>query len=328
MDRHLKRNPISLKTYKPREEYDQIIPFPNKFILFEWEHWLTFSLSNKWRYTNKLRLLQIINKDASIKDVVKSNHFVYKSDKVKVDSKQVSFSGEILINSVHNYLKDNFSINEENYEKYRDFQLVEYDKTIKKLNEKRRTTQHQINQIRSLRDNFVRSYISNWSLEKNELQDKVYNQEVTRYNEQISYLEDEIKKLWNTQRNTILEFDGFVQYLSKLATAYDKWSYVRKRKIVTLLFSNIIVTKDKQLIFKAKPWLEDLFIQTHQTEAYYIEHYPLFNPTKYHENIELIMSYTTQLLSIYGWMEYNQKDPIHHKQSLFPLPTATQTIYK
>ncbi|MET3536766.1 hypothetical protein ABID34_001820 [Chryseobacterium limigenitum] len=35
LDRHLKANPVSLRAYKTTEEYDEIKPFPNKFILYE-----------------------------------------------------------------------------------------------------------------------------------------------------------------------------------------------------------------------------------------------------------------------------------------------------
>jgi len=194
------------------------------------------------------------------------HQFCYKNDKVIVDGKQVSFDGATLINSIYNYLNSCFSINEKNYEKYREFQLIEYDKIIKQLNERRRNLQHDINKITNLRDSFVRNYISRSTLWTDETQEKVYTQEVEKYNEQIWYLEDQLNKLWITHRNTNLEFDGFIKYLSKLAKAYDKWSYVRKRKITTLLFSNIIVTKEKQLIFKAKPWLEDLFIKSHHAD--------------------------------------------------------------
>lgn len=40
---------------------------------------------------------------------------------------------------------------------------------------------------------------------------------------------------------------------------YDNAPYVRKRKITSLLFSNIIITPEKQVIFKAKPTLERVF---------------------------------------------------------------------
>jgi len=47
LDRHHKRNPISLKTYKPKDEYDEVMPFPNKFILSEDGQGLTFNMPNK-----------------------------------------------------------------------------------------------------------------------------------------------------------------------------------------------------------------------------------------------------------------------------------------
>ncbi|GEM_PF-3311071 len=40
---------------------------------------------------------------------------------------------------------------------------------------------------------------------------------------------------------------------------YDNAPYVRKRKITSLLFSNMIITPEKQVVFKAKSSLDRVF---------------------------------------------------------------------
>ena len=264
LDRHHKRNPISLKTYKPKDEYDEVMPFPNKFILSEDGQGLTFNMPNKWRFLKKLQELQAKKSNATLKDAVEPHQFSYKNEKVKIDGKQLSIDGETLIKTVYNYLKQNFHIDEEKYTQYRDYQLTQYDRIVKQSKEKIRTLQTQLNNLSSLRDTFIRDCMANSSLTKDEHQERIYQQEIKRYDEKIEYLELEIKKLWINQRNTILELDWFLQCLWKLAKVYDKASYVRKRKITSLLFSNIIITHKKQVVFTPKPSLEGLFILNNQ----------------------------------------------------------------
>lgn len=39
---------------------------------------------------------------------------------------------------------------------------------------------------------------------------------------------------------------------------YDAANYVRKRKITSLVLSNITITPEKLVVFSTKPWLEGM----------------------------------------------------------------------
>ena len=138
-----------------------------------------------------------------------------------------------------------------NFEQYREFQIKEYNRTMKKNNEKRRKLQLQINHTSSLMENYARNF--NRQHNPDELQKKVYQTDISRYQDQIDYLQQELGKLSVDHRNAIIELDAFIQGIGEMHKTYDDSPYVRKRKIARLLFSNIIITPEKLVLFKANP---------------------------------------------------------------------------
>lgn len=137
----------------------------------------------------------------------------------------------------------------ENFDDYREFQLKQYDSTMKKNNERRRKLQLQINHTSSLMENYARNF--NKQNNPDELQKKVYRTDIQKYQDQIDYMQQELGKLVGDHRNAILELDAFIFGINEMYENYDEASYVRKRKITSMLFSNIIITPEKQVLFKA-----------------------------------------------------------------------------
>lgn len=137
----------------------------------------------------------------------------------------------------------------ENFDEYREFQLNQYDNTMKKNNERRRKLQLQINHTSSIMENYARNF--NKQNSPDELQKKVYHTDIQKYQDQIDYLQQELGKLVTDHRNAILELDAFIFGINEMYKNYDTASYVRKRKITSMLFSNIIITPEKQVLFKA-----------------------------------------------------------------------------
>lgn len=122
---------------------------------------------------------------------------------------------------------------------------------MKKVNEKRRELQLQSNHINSLMERSARNF--NKMNNTDELQKKVYRQDIQRFQGQIDYLQQELSKISQNHRNAIFELDAFVMGINNMSQMYDESSYVRQRKITTLLFSNIIIMNENQVVFKAKP---------------------------------------------------------------------------
>ncbi len=94
------------------------------------------------------------------------------------------------------------------FEEYREFQLNQYDSTMKKNNEKRRKFQLQINHVSSIMENYARNF--NKQNKPDELQKKVYHTDIQKYQDQIDYLQQELGKLAENHRNAILELEAFI----------------------------------------------------------------------------------------------------------------------
>lgn len=75
----------------------------------------------------------------------------------------------------------------------------------------------------------------------------------------IERIEKELMAVTESERNTMIEVQVFLDVLRKAASTYKKASYVRKRSIIDLFVSNISVDKQKMLTLAVKPDLEHLF---------------------------------------------------------------------
>jgi len=91
LDRHLLVNPVSLRSYKTIDEYDEIKLFPNQFIQYNGTHGFVFELPNPKRHRKALEKLKVNNPNATLKDVVKPHQINYKLTGIKIDHKQLSF---------------------------------------------------------------------------------------------------------------------------------------------------------------------------------------------------------------------------------------------
>jgi hypothetical protein len=61
------------------------------------------------------------------------------------------------------------------------------------------------------------------------------------------------------ERNNIFEFEAFIGLMKDAGKLYANCSYVQKRKIASIVCSNIILTKEKKLNLAVKPLLSNLF---------------------------------------------------------------------
>ena len=88
---------------------------------------------------------------------------------------------------------------------------------------------------------------------------EIYQKEVDSYNWKIQFLRKEIEALDEWERNQILELEIFINVLNNAKEYYKKWNYVQKGKIVSILFSNILLNNKKRLQLQVKHGFETLF---------------------------------------------------------------------
>ena len=95
--------------------------------------------------------------------------------------------------------------------------------------------------------------------DRSPIEQEVYDKEIQKYQEILENIHKDLQAISEIERNTRLEAEAFFTLLKEAPKLYKNAKYVRKRKICNLLFSNIIVTKQKGLLLAPKVWLEELF---------------------------------------------------------------------
>lgn len=246
--------------WKPREvktedEQYNLRPFENWFIITEeWQpYW--FNLPNRGRFESKLNQLKKTNPKVWLWDVIQLNQMNYKTSWWW--GKEICYiQADEIDNAVYEFLSTKMRLTPELYEKYIDYQRDIYDIKTKQNNEERQKLNLSYNNINSKLNEFVRK---NMHKDKNPIEQDIYNKEIQKHQEILDTIKNDLQDICEIERNTRLEAEAFFTLLKEAPSLYKNAKYVRKRKICNLLFSNIIVTKQKGLLLAPKVWLEELF---------------------------------------------------------------------
>ena len=121
-----------------------------------------------------------------------------------------------------------------------------------------RKLQLKYNSLRSRK----RTYIKDNMHVTNEWKDeqKIYRETKKDYDKMLLNIKNQITSLEDKERNEIFEIEIVVQLFSDLVTFYENADFVRRRNITSLLFSNILINKKKQVLITPKVGMEDLFL--------------------------------------------------------------------
>ena len=98
-------------------------------------------------------------------------------------------------------------------------------------------------------------------IEKNEIEKKVYDDEVKRLSGIMDALKQQRDNVEIAERNSMAELDLFVRALQNMHSCFKDASYVQKAQIFDLFFLNITVGKDLCLSIAVKPEFANLLIQ-------------------------------------------------------------------
>ena len=238
---------------KENKKYDEITPFWNN-VVTEDDFKLSFYLPNPSRFDKKLNRLQSEWKKVTLKDVVTPEQIRYKCWNKNSNHYKLEIQFSKLEKAIINMLKK-LNITDEMYQEYVKFATNWMDKLYKKSTEERNRITLAINKLKWEKNNLIKK---NMRIERDEDEQKIYENTKKELDKNIELLKDEIWDLDTWERNKILEFEIFLDILQKADQYYKKADYVQKRKISKILFSNILVGP-KKIIIKPVSWLEVLF---------------------------------------------------------------------
>lgn len=96
-------------------------------------------------------------------------------------------------------------------------------------------------------------------INKDEDEARIYEETKEDFDRKIKSLRKQVEEMDDTERNEIVELEVFIDILNNAKNYYKKASYVQKRKIAKILFSNIKINTKKELVIQIKPELQTLF---------------------------------------------------------------------
>lgn len=252
--RYIKRtNYNSKKLWK--ENDDEIKPLPNWMVKKD-DNILTCYIPNRsTRHMKKLNELKKENPEATLSDVVKPNQILFKCWNKKSKDYGFEISFEKIDCAIHEKLKT-LKVNEVQYEKYFSYMKNNFKQQQKENLEDRKRLSLQLNSITWRRNNFIEKNLWNTRTESEEI---VYKNTIKKLDDDISFFETEMQNIKIDENNNIKIFEDFVYALKNVHKYYENATYVQKRELCKIIFLNIMVTSQNQVIIKAKHWLDSIF---------------------------------------------------------------------
>ena len=91
------------------------------------------------------------------------------------------------------------------------------------------------------------------TLRRSPEEEEIYQNQLKIYERQIVSIKKEMDLIEKNEEDELEAFTAVIEILKNAGTYYATRQYVRKRKIIELFFSNIIVDNKKRLSFVPRP---------------------------------------------------------------------------
>lgn len=235
--------------------YDEICPFENGFIQTEDQHGLTFTLPNKKRFFDKLDKLNEAWKKMSLKDVVKPSQIFYRCGNRNSKYYNIQVQADEVDSAIEKVLKK-FRVWDKEFQQYLEYSQIQLKEIEVKNQEKISNKNLEINHLKSDQTKYINKHMG---IKKDSDEQRIYEAKKADFENKIRILKWEIDEIDESDRNETIELEAFMNILSNADSYYKNATYVQKRRITKILFSNIALDHKKRLHIAVKPWLEQLF---------------------------------------------------------------------
>ena len=96
-------------------------------------------------------------------------------------------------------------------------------------------------------------------IQKDAKEEEIYNNKKQQYSDKIERLEQEASQLRQSEKETIVKYEVFLDTLQRASEYYKRANYVQKAKICEIFFLNMVLDKEKQLHVTPRPAFQALF---------------------------------------------------------------------
>lgn len=235
--------------------YDEICPFENGFIQTEDEHGLTFTLPNKKRFFDKLDKANQSGKNLCLRDVVSPSQIFYRCGNKNSKYYNIQVQADEVDSAIGKVLKG-FRVWDKEFQQYLEYSRIQLKEIEINNQEKIASKNLEINRLKSDKSKYIDKHMG---IKKDIKEERIYEAKKADFENKIRILKSEIDEIDESDRNETIELEAFMNILCNADSYYKKASYVQKRKITKILFSNIVLDHKKRLHIAVKPWLEQLF---------------------------------------------------------------------
>lgn len=232
--------------------YEALRIVENWFIKTEDGSSLSFNLPNKKRFEEKRKSRGV---EVSISDVVMPSQVLYtcKNKTSKFLNYSVTWED---INQKMEELLGTLKVTDADYNKYENFCVSKLTVLTENSKRKRKEIDLQISRIETEKSDYIRT---NMGISKDAEEQKIYDEQKKAFDTKKAILEQKKQDVSTKENHEILELEAFIGVLKDSKKYYRDSSNVRKRKVIKLLCSNMILDEKKKLHITVKPWLEKLF---------------------------------------------------------------------
>jgi DNA invertase Pin-like site-specific DNA recombinase len=223
------------------DEYSELRPFDNDFIVDEDGNTFSFWLPNKKRFNDKIEKAKKEGKIITLKDIVQPHQMTYSCGNKHSKSYGVSATAQDIDKAIIERLKS-FQVSEKDFASYKNFASVKLKEIGVSTMEQINLKQLEINRLKWDKLNYIDKHMST---KKDREEERIYEKKKADFEAKIKILKSEIEDLDEGERNEIVEIEAMMSVMFNADKYYKKANYVQKRKIVKILF--------------LKPELEGLF---------------------------------------------------------------------
>ena len=237
------------------DEKAYVFPFEEKLLKAENGDPFTPTIANIKRFRTKLNELRIEKPDATLADVVMPQQIDYRLINTKWPQKNQNIKFSDAIPFILDLLK-RLNLSQEMYQNYCTFAREQFEKSDDEIVEERHQIQFNLNKIDGDFKKFLKKNL--WK-DRDKAEEEVYQSEKKDFEILSASLKDDLAKNERKDKATVMEFEAFVGFLKNADVYYSKANYVQKRKIASILISNIKISPQWELQIEIKPWLEGMF---------------------------------------------------------------------
>lgn len=251
LEHHIHRAPKGA-----RKENDELYPFDEWMVISPDGKTATPNIPSKGRCFPRLEKLRLTKPEAILSDVIKPIQIKYTCKK---DSEYnwIRVSFDIIERKIMQLLK-RFKITEE-WEKavVQEAQTRLQVKTNKEAEERailQANSKLLYNQLNKLEDAMI-----SVSMQRDTDDWVSYNKKKKGIKDDIDYIDSQLQLLKEDWRNYIFELENFLKFMRNAVPIYKNANFVQKRKIHSILFSNVVINKKKQVLIVVKPHFRTMF---------------------------------------------------------------------